>query len=69
MDERVFSIKINGVEESYKNAKRLVDILNLVTDVTAKISVETDKNTTSTQNSTKASKEKANALSEEEKAQ
>jgi len=68
-DERVFTIKINGVEESYKNTKRLLDTLNLITDVTAKVNIETDKNTTSTQNNTKASKEKAKALSDEEKAQ
>jgi len=68
-DERIFSIKINGVEESYKNAQRLVDVLNMIEDVTKKVVVETNKETASIQSNTKAKKEKNQALTDEEKLQ
>jgi len=61
-DERVFKITINGIEESYKNAQRLVDVLNLMNDVNVKVAA-------SNKNSEKVSKEKTKALTDEEKAQ
>lgn len=61
-DERIFTIKINGVEQSYKEVVRLRDALDNIEGVTAKVSKATSE-------STKQSKEKTKALTDEEKAQ
>lgn len=61
-DERVFTVKINGVEKAIKDSTRLVDVLNSLHDINVKVSAENDK-------VTKTTEEKTKALTEEEKAQ
>lgn len=68
-DKKVFTIEIDGVKQSYDEVVKLRDVLNDIRDITAKVSVEVDKNAVSNQNSVKASKEKVKALTDEEKAQ
>lgn len=68
-DERIFKVKIDGLEKSYIDVVKLHDILNKIKDVHAKVTIETDAHTQAINNSTKASKEKAKVLTEEEKIQ
>jgi len=68
-DEKVFKIVIDGLEQSYTNTVKLVDVLKQLEDKTIKVAAETDKVSKATDNSTKASKEKTKTLSDEEKAQ
>ena len=68
-DEKVFKIAIDGLEQSYTDTVKLANALKLLEDKTIKVTAEIDKASKAINNSTKASKEKVKALSEEEKAQ
>lgn len=68
-DKRIFTIQIDGIEKSYTDTVKLLDVLNKIKDVHAKVKVDTDNASKSIDNGTKSSKEKAKALTEEEKAQ
>lgn len=66
-DKRVFTIEIDGVEKSYINTIKLLNVLNQIKDVHAKVTVETDNTTRATEQSTKAIKEKSKAIQGEDK--
>lgn len=68
-DERVFKVKIDGLEKSYKDTVKLLEVLNQIKDVHSKVTVETDKVNKATSESTNRTKEKTKALTEEEKAE
>lgn len=68
-DERVFKVKIDGLEKSYKDTIRLLDVLNKIKDVHARVTVETNAQTQAMADSTNKTREKTKALTEEEKAE
>ena len=61
-DERVFKIKIDGLEKSYKDTVKLVDALTSIKDVESRTIVETEK-------LNKISSERSKTLTDEEKIQ
>lgn len=68
-DKRIFTIQIDGVDKSYTDVVKLLDVLNKIKDVHAKVKIETENATQATTSSTRATQEKAKALTEEEKAE
>ena len=67
-DEKVFSVKIDGLEKSYKDTVKLLDVLTSIKDVHAKVTVETEAMSKATIDSANKTKEKTKVLTEEEKA-
>jgi len=68
-DERIFKVKIDGLEKSYKDTVKLLDVLNSIKDVHAKVTVEAEAMNKATADSANKTKEKTKALTEEEKAE
>lgn len=68
-DKKIFTLVIDGVKQSYQEVTMLYDVLNKIKDVSAKVSVETDKVSKSISENTAKTKESTKALSDEEKVQ
>lgn len=68
-DEKVFKIRIDGVEKSYEQSAKLLNVLVELNKTVGDISTKTINTTKVVEESTRSSKEKTKSLTDEEKAQ